>query len=259
MSRHDFNLREELTKTPIAHRGYFNEVYPENSLGAFQRAVDHGFSVELDIQLTKDDVVVVFHDNDLKRMCGVDKKVKELTYAEIKELSLLDTNATVPTFQEVLDILDSKVFVVVELKSIKDKNELLVQKAIEMLRNYPGKFVVQSFDPTVVRGFKKYAPEFRRGLLVGDMKNTKYPKILKHLLSHMKLNFLCKPEFIDTDWNWCPKRMERWHKKGKLLICYTARTLEQYEFALNKYDAVICEGFDPIPLFQANKLNKLSK
>ena len=77
MNRHNFNLREELLKTPIAHRGYFNTEHPENSLGAFARAVEHGFAVELDIQMTKDDVIVVFHDNDLKRVCGVDKKVKE--------------------------------------------------------------------------------------------------------------------------------------------------------------------------------------
>ena len=259
MNRHSFNLKEELLRTPIAHRGYFNEVHPENSLGAFQRAVDHGFAVELDIQMTKDDVVVVFHDNDLHRMCGVSKKVKELTYEEIKQLSLYDTNATVPTFEEVLAVLDSKVLVVVEFKSVKGKNEILVDKAIEMLRNYPGKFVVQSFDPTIVRQLMKKAPEFRRGLLVGDMREAEYPKLLRYALSHMHLNFMCKPEFIDTDWNWCPKRMERWHKKGKLLICYTARSLEQYEFALNKYDNVIFEQFDPVPLFEANKLNKSSK
>ena len=256
MSRHDFNLREELLRTPIAHRGYFNAEHPENSLGAFQRAKEHGFAVELDIQMTKDDVIVVFHDNDLKRMCGVDKMVKELTYAEILELNLLDTNAKVPTFQEVLDVLDSQVLVVVEFKSVSGKNTILVDKTIEMLNNYPGKFVVQSFDPTIVRQLMQKAPEFRRGLLVGDMKETEYPAALRYVLSHMMVNSMCKPEFIDTDLNWCPRLMEKWHKKGKLLICYTARTLEQYEFALNKYDNVIFEQFDPVPLFQANRLNK---
>jgi glycerophosphoryl diester phosphodiesterase len=256
MNRHNFNLREELLKTPIAHRGYFNAEHPENSLGAFARAVEHGFAVELDIQMTKDDVIVVFHDNDLKRVCGVDKKVKELTYAEIKELRLLDSNEGVPTFQEVLDVLDSKVLVVVEFKSVSGKNEILVDKAIEMLNAYPGKFVVQSFDPTIVRQLMKKAPEFRRGLLVGDMKETEYPAALRYVLSHMMVNSMCKPEFIDTDLNWCPRLMEKWHKQGKLLICYTARTLEQYEFAINKYDNVIFEQFDPVPLFQANRLNK---
>lgn len=247
-----FDFKKELMSTPIAHRGYFNEIYPENSMGAMQRAVDNNFSIELDIQLSKDNQVVVFHDNDLKRVCGVDKMVKELDYSELQQLSLLDTNSTIPLFEEVLKVVDGKVLLVIELKSISGNNTLLVDKTIEILNKYEGKFVVQSFDPTIVAQFKKKAPHFIRGLLVSNMKDSGKSKIINFLLRNMLLNFLAKPYFINTSFDYLTGKMKRWHKR-KPLICYTARNVEQYEYSLKIYDAVIFEGFDPIPLFEKYK------
>lgn len=245
----EFNFIEELKRAPIAHRGYFNEVYPENSLGAMQRAVDNNFSIELDIQLTKDNKVVVFHDNDLKRMCGVDKMVKELTYDEIKELSLLDTNATVPLFSEVLDIVAGKVFLVVELKSVSGTQEKLVDLAIEMLNKYEGKFVVQSFDPRLVKQFRTKAPNYIRGQLVSDMKgDTNYSKLVSFLVKNIYTNVLSKPHFVNTHYDHYPRRIKAWHKKHTT-ICYTVRDEKLYPEMLKKYDAVIFEGFDPTPYF----------
>ena len=74
------NLPGWITEMPIAHRGYFNNEagIPENSLPAFQRAIKHGYSIELDVHLTKDEHVVVYHDNGLKRMNGVKKTLSDI-------------------------------------------------------------------------------------------------------------------------------------------------------------------------------------
>ena len=94
-----------------AHRGLFdnNSDAPENSLAAFQKAVDAGYGIELDVQLSKDNKLVVFHDATLKRMCGVDGKVWEYTLAELKQFKLANSNETIPTFEEFLEVVDGKV------------------------------------------------------------------------------------------------------------------------------------------------------
>ena len=104
--------------TMIAHRGLFdnNAEAPENSLAAFRNAVEHGFGMELDVQLTKDEKLVVFHDFDLKRMCGVHKKLTELTYAELEQYFLKNSTEKIPLFSDVLELINGKVPLVVEIK-----------------------------------------------------------------------------------------------------------------------------------------------
>lgn len=111
--------------TMIAHRGLFNNNSdaPENSLAAFRNALEHGFGMELDVQLTKDGKLVVFHDFDLKRMCGVHKKLTELTYAELEQYSLKNSTEKIPLFSDVLELVNGKVPLVVEIKVDFDYKE----------------------------------------------------------------------------------------------------------------------------------------
>ena len=97
--------------TFFAHRGLHdnNHQIPENSLAAFQRAVDAGYGIELDVQLSADRIPVVFHDATLSRMCGIDRRVNELTFAELRQLSLVNTKEQIPSFQEALALVNGKV------------------------------------------------------------------------------------------------------------------------------------------------------
>ena len=70
---------------------------PENSMAAFANAVEHGYGIELDIQLTKDKQLVVFHDHTLTRMCGIDLPVCEMTYEELQKCTLGDTEEKNPS------------------------------------------------------------------------------------------------------------------------------------------------------------------
>ena len=109
---------EILIKKPFAHRGYFNKEdgIPENSIPAFERAVKSGFGIELDVHILKDGAIVVFHDDSLNRMTGVNKNLKDLTYDEIKDLKLNGTSFGIPLFIDVLKIVDGKVPILIELK-----------------------------------------------------------------------------------------------------------------------------------------------
>lgn len=94
-----------------AHRGLFDNDSnaPENSLAAFKKAVEAGYGIELDVQLSKDKKLVVFHDATLKRMCGVDGKVWEYTLEELKKFHLKNSKEQIPTFEEFLQVVDGKV------------------------------------------------------------------------------------------------------------------------------------------------------
>ena len=104
----------------IAHRGAFDNVsIPENSIKAFQEAIKLGLAVEYDVQLTKDNVLVVFHDDNLYRMTGIDKKIEDVTFDEINKLTLLDTKEHIPTLKDVLNLINNKVFMDIEIKNTK--------------------------------------------------------------------------------------------------------------------------------------------
>ena len=105
-------------RTMFAHRGYHNKekLIPENSMAAFRAAVAHGYGIELDIHITRDGKVVVFHDDTLERMCGEHGKVEDYTLEELQKFHLLNTTERIPELQEVLEYVDGRVPLLVELK-----------------------------------------------------------------------------------------------------------------------------------------------
>lgn len=187
----------ELLCCDYAHRGLWNEKVPENSLAAFELALRAGYGIELDIQLSRDGRIVVFHDVSLKRMCGVERRLCDLTFAEIRNLRLLGTNQHIPTLVEVLQLVDGKVPLLIELKG-DDIDTTLCSRVAKILDNYGGAFCVESFNPMMLSWFKNYRPRYARGQLVTDFIKEKRRgnKFLSFLLSHMLLNFLSRPDFI---------------------------------------------------------------
>ena len=87
----------------IAHRGLFNRLdTPENSMKAFENAIEKGYAIELDVNMSLDGHLVVFHDISLKRMTGIKNDVNLLNLNELKKLKLLGTDNVIPTFEDVL-------------------------------------------------------------------------------------------------------------------------------------------------------------
>ena len=184
----------------IAHRGLYqkDQSIPENSLPAFAKTVEAGYGMELDVQLSRDGRVVVFHDDDLKRVCGVDKRVDELDYAELQKLRLCGTDEKIPLFDEVLATVGGKTPIIVELKTGKRNGELC-QKTLAALRAYKGDTCIESFDPTIVAWFRKHAPDIYRGQLAQlpkEYRKVGKSALVSFLLGTCALNIVARPNFI---------------------------------------------------------------
>lgn len=173
----------------IAHRGVFdNKSVPENSMLSFMNAIKYNYPIELDVQLTKDNKLVVFHDDNLLRMTGYDKLLQEANYSEISNLKLLNANEKIPTFNEVLKLINNRVFLDIEVKNtkrVKETCDLLMKELI----NYSN-YSIKSFNPFIVRFIKKNYPSVRCGYLISSKYN-------KHILFLCKSNFFIKYSMCD--------------------------------------------------------------
>ena len=155
-----------IKETPIAHRGLHTKDIPENSLSAFENALKNNYAIELDVQFTKDKEVVVFHDENLKRITNDTRNIEDVNYDELKNLRLGNTNEIIPTLEEVLELVDSKVAILIEIKDCKDYIELS-EKTYEILKGYEGNYAIQSFNPFILEWYKNNASEVVRGQLSG--------------------------------------------------------------------------------------------
>lgn len=233
-----------------AHRGLHGNGVPENSLAAFRLAVENGYGVELDTQMTKDGKIVVFHDGTLKRMCGVDGYLRDYTYEELKEFRLAGTDERIPLFEDVLNTLGTT-DLICEIKGDNGNHCYeLCEKTYNHLMNYKGRFVVESFVPYLLKWFREHHPEVIRGQLSCNMyrgSESAEPQkwYVKLLMTHLLVNFISKPDFIaykhqdvrTFGYSLC-KRVYR-----PFLVAWTARGEEEQKSAWGGFDSVIFEQF----------------
>lgn len=230
-----------------AHRGLWNEERPENSLPAFRAAVGAGYGIETDVHITRDDQLVVFHDDSLKRMCGDSRNLPDCTLAELRQLRLKGTDETIPTFDEFLDAAGGKVPLVIEIKTDK-RITPLCEKVNERLSRYEGPYCIESFDPRAVRWYKKHRPDVIRGQLTfGLVKPSKMPKTpITRLLASQIGNALGRPDFMacehETDHS-LPLRLVRLYRPH--LAAWTIRSQEEMDKAKGRYEILIFEKFVP--------------
>ena len=234
---------------PYAHRGLWGGDVPENSLAAFRAAADAGFGIELDVQLSKDGEVMVFHDYTLDRVCGVSGKVIDHTASELGNIPLNGVeNECIPTLQQVLDAVGGRVPLLIELKG-ESGDAALVPRVLEVLLGYDGKWCMESFNPLLLRAVRKQAPEVVIGLLSTDLikEKRKGSRMLNFLLSALWLTFLCRPAFHAWDGKY-PKRVAlrvgiKWF--GAASVVYTIRDPEAYQAYMARGIYPIFEGFVP--------------
>ena len=232
----------------FAHRGLHSrdKSIPENSLSAFKAAVEAGYGIELDLQFSKDEQIVVFHDDTLNRVCGVDGRVDAYTLSELREMHLCGTDERIPLFSEVLELVGGKVPLLVEFKN-GPKNDLLCEKTLPMLRAYKGDFCIESFTPFIVKWFKKNAPDILRGQLSAPAKEFKgeLQPFAAFMLSHCYTNVLCRPHFISyhKEKNYLSVRLA--DRLGAMRFVWTVRPSDDIRALERKNDAVIFEFYTP--------------
>ena len=240
---------EPMPKVYYAHRGLHDNISdaPENTMAAFAKAVKGGYGIELDVQLTKDGQVVVVHDFNLKRICGIDGDVDSFTYEELQKFPVYESRQTIPLFSDVLALVNGRVPLIVEIK-YKGTGKDVCEKTWELLKHYSGVYCIESFHPQALLWFKKHCPKVCRGQLSmnyqrDDGNHGVHYWVMRHLLT----NFLTRPDFIAYD---C-RAMHAVSKNicrrfyGCPSVAWTVKCQAQLDACRCSFDYFIFEGFCP--------------
>ncbi len=236
-----------------AHRGLHrqDQTIPENSLAAFRAAREAGYGVELDVQLSKDGEVVVFHDDDLLRACGKPERVNALEWKELQRLRLFGTEEGIPSFAEALAVLGDTP-VIVELKSAGKLNAVLCEKTLEILRRCGRIWCVESFDPRMVAWFRKNAPDVLRGQLGARPQELKgLPWVAAFALGNLLTNFMTRPHFIAYRVGRSSFAVWLCRALHPMKVVWTVHGDQNPSHWEQQSDAVIFEYYAPEPRFRA--------
>ncbi len=229
-----------LKAQPIAHRGYhdMNREVWENTLSAFARAVEAGFAIECDLQYTADSIPVVFHDDDLPRLCGLKGDVRAKTAAELGLLSVGGTRDKVPTLSQLLRLVDGRVPLVLELKGRKGDDEGFAAAVLDTLEGYKGPVALMSFDHWLLKDLKALDAPYPLGLTAEGSK----PEIFFVHEEAMQLGL----DFISYFYGDLPNPfITKERTLGCTVITWTVRDRRAQEQTFTHADQMTFEGFDP--------------
>ena len=233
-----------------AHRGYHdgNVAIPENSLSSFQAAIDAGYGIELDVQLSSDKIPMVFHDADLDRICGVEGKIWDYTCQELQAMRLFGTEETIPTLAQALELIGGQVPILVEYKMDKVDTDVCAYSH-ELLKNYDGPYAVQSFHPFALFWYRQNAKDVPRGILAKNFirdkqEKGKDPSIVDFLTTNLMLNVVGYPDFIAYDWQDADYfALKLCRLMGAPTSTWTLKDPAHYEQVQGQFDLYTFEGF----------------
>ncbi|QGG90450.1 glycerophosphodiester phosphodiesterase [Agrobacterium sp. MA01] len=226
---------------PVAHRGYhdMNREIWENTLSAFSRAIEAGFAIECDIQLSSDSVPMVFHDHDLQRLCNMNGEVRERTAGELRMLSIGGTADKIPTLRQMLDLVKGRVPLVIELKGLDaEQDDGFVEAVLEVLEGYEGKVALMSFDYHLLRALKVAECPWPVGLTAEGVKPENFAAHREAMDLGLDFTSYCVAH-LPNDF------VADLREKGAPVITWTVRDeimrAQTYKYA----DQMTFEGFDP--------------
>lgn len=235
----------------VAHRGLFDNESdsPENTLAAFRRAIEAGYGIELDVQLTKDGKMVVFHDGSLRRMTGVDRRLADCTYEELLSLPVGRSDERIPLLDDVLALVNGKVPLIIEIKAEDDFYPVTAEIAKRMA-DYAGEYCVESFHPFALLWYKTNRPDVLRGQLAENFfrdGETKLSFFKKFALTNLLLNAFTKPDFVayrHQDADGLAFRMNRFLYRA-VTAAWTVKNQEELDGAKRAFDVMIFDSFLP--------------
>jgi glycerophosphoryl diester phosphodiesterase len=241
-----------LIARPIAHRAYHDRASGriENTISAVIAAIEHNFSIEVDLQLTADGEIIVFHDDTLERLSEAKGRVDLHDLPSIRAVRLHDSGDHIPTLDEVLEEVSGKVPLILELKSRWNGDRRLEQAVATTLANYAGPIAVMSFDPASMRAMRKLMPHLPRGLVAERFNQEDWrdvPFFYRFALRHLLAAAAVMPNFIAYDVSALPATapLSIRHVFDLPLLTWTVRTQDEQDIARSWADQMIFEGFDP--------------
>jgi glycerophosphoryl diester phosphodiesterase len=240
-----------LIERPIAHRGLHGNGLVENTLGAAAAAVAANYAIEVDLQLSADGEVMVFHDTTLDRVTKSSGPLAAKSSAELKEVAFRDCAERIPTLQELIDTVAGRTPLVLELKSEDDGDTRLPARVAKILLGYAGPVAAMSFDPEMVIALRKFAPGLPRGIVAEryydhpDWKGlTAAQKFRLGNLLHIPKT---SPHFIAYYVRDLPAIAPLFARYllGMKLLTWTVRSEREQQRARGWANQVIFEGFRP--------------
>lgn len=240
-----------------AHRGLHDNESdaPENSLAAFRKAAEAGYGIELDLQLSRDGEVVVFHDASLERICSVPGKVSDFTYEELCRCRLYGSPERIPRFQDVLRLVDGRVPLIVELK-VPWQDTSVCPAADRLLREYRGFYCIESFNPLALIWYKKNHSEVIRGQLADRFSaGGEHRGLMYRLLENLLLNCVTRPDFVAYNHQHAGM-LSRWLCRklyGNMAVAWTIKNQKEMDCARSAFDLFIFDSFIPSEVDAAGK------
>ncbi len=229
-----------IKELPVAHRGYhdLNNTVWENTLSAFSRAVEAGFAIECDLHYASDGVPIIFHDEDLERLCNLKGDVRERTSGELGLIAIGGTKDKVPTLKQLLNLAQGKVPLVLELKGREADDEGFAESVLEVLEGYEGKVALMSFDHWLLKDLKELGAPYPVGLTANGNTAEEYATHEKA----MELGL----DFISYYYADLPNSfISRQRDKGIPVITWTVRDEDARKRTFDNADQMTFEGFDP--------------
>ncbi len=241
-----------LTARPIAHRGLHdprNGVI-ENTQSAVARAVDHGFAIEVDLQISADGEAMVFHDETLDRLTEASGPVADRSAQELVSVRFRETGDHMQTLPALLQQVSGEATLILELKSLWNENTVLARRTAEVLDDYAGPVAVMSFDPALITASRSLAPDRVRGIVACRFDDAaEWPALSAsqrlglRFFSHMAQT---RPHFVSYDIMALESVAPRLLRAvGVPLITWTVRDETQANYGATWADQITFEGFLP--------------
>lgn len=240
---------ERLFSPAIAHRGLWTPGgAPENSLAAFQAACAAGYGVELDVRLSADGEAMVFHDERLERLTGVEGRMCDHSAADLGKLRLSGTDETIPTLNEALVEVGHRALVLIELKTPFGEVGPLEKRVCEVLLDHNGPTAVIGFNPYSHAWFAQHHPQILRGLDSYSWRDEAADKVApdqRRAFAALEQVELAKPDFLALGLDVLPSpRADALRDKGMPVVAWTVRGAADWDKVSGHCDNFIFEGFE---------------
>lgn len=209
----------------IAHLGvHDNTRIYENTISAIERAIKINIPISIDVRMLKDGNLVLFSDSTLERLLHVEEKIENITINDLNYYSKFK----IPTLEEALVTIQGRIPVIINIRA-KSKRHLLESRIVNLLKNYPGEYTIQTKSLSQL----KYIHKNNKNAIIGYVLNKK---------NYYDFIFFHDYDYVCIDGILVSEKQAKKLKEDHFLIGYGVKTQEQYLTKKNCYDALICDN-----------------
>lgn len=217
---------EFLNHSIITHRGIYNNItIYENSIESIMYSIKNNLSVSIEIRMTKDKEIIVFNDEEMKRLIKLKDNVNTITKEELNYIS----QYYVPTLKEILKMINNKVPIIL---NIKEDNKIFRNKLIDILNTYNGNIALHSMNIEAIKYYKK--KEYIVGLIIDENVNNAY------------LEKDIDVDFLTIKYNLIDKVKANMLKRKYYIIGYTLDKREDVEYYIKMYNNLIIDNIEEV-------------